>query len=233
MKHSLLVNPARFCLEKVNCLNDGLNVQINEFSEISLKFLENKTIKYFIICFKGLVPASALTLIGQCKLMFPSLVIIVISDEFKIGNNSMDYSSYGVDHFIYFQNDYEKLERDLITIAWHYESIQDEKFPVLQVQDLILNPNSKLVTRSGLPIKLTRKEFDLLEFLICNRGIVVDRMTILEVVWGYSSDTLSNTVDVHFARLRNKIDAKFNFKFLYTIHCVGYKFDANLQSALF
>ncbi len=82
------------------------------------------------------------------------------------------------------------------------------------------------VTRSGSPVNLTPKEFDLLAFLMRHRGRVFSRELLVENVWGYSFEGTSRTVDVHVRSLRRKIeDDPDSPKQLLTVHGIGYKFE--------
>jgi two-component system OmpR family response regulator len=93
----------------------------------------------------------------------------------------------------------------------------------LTVADLILNRDSREVHRGGKAISLTRKEFDLLDFLMSNPDKALSRVSILEQVWGYQYDTLTNIVDVYIGYLRKKIDAGSKNKLLRTVRDFGYK----------
>jgi len=93
----------------------------------------------------------------------------------------------------------------------------------LHVGDLILNQSTREVHRASKAIALTRKEFDLLEFLMRNVNKAVSRTSILEQVWGYHYDTLTNTVDVYIGYLRKKIDADSQVKLIQTVRDFGYK----------
>jgi two-component system, OmpR family, response regulator len=95
----------------------------------------------------------------------------------------------------------------------------------LQVADLILNGEAHEVTRGDKIIDLTPKEFVLLECFMRMPGKVLSRTRILEQVWGYSADPLTNVVDVYIRQLRRKIDDDFELKLLKTVRGFGYKMD--------
>lgn len=78
------------------------------------------------------------------------------------------------------------------------------------------------VKRDGVKIELTKKEFDLLKYLIINAEIVLTRENILENVWGYNYIGETNIVDVYIRYLRSKIDEPFSNKLIQTIRGVGY-----------
>lgn len=95
--------------------------------------------------------------------------------------------------------------------------------PQLTMLDLVVDPMKHTVTRAGVKITLTPKEFSILELLIRHKDEVVTRTMITEHVWDYNFDGMSNIVDVFVASLRRKVDKKSFHKLLHTIHGVGYK----------
>lgn len=97
----------------------------------------------------------------------------------------------------------------------------------LQVADLELDLDSKTVSRSDKPIKLTAREFNLLEYLIRNKGRVVSRVDILENVWEVNFDMGTNVIDVYVNYLRNKIDKNFSPKLIHTVVGMGYVLKEN------
>jgi two-component system OmpR family response regulator len=92
----------------------------------------------------------------------------------------------------------------------------------LEVADLALDPATKEVRRAGVPIVLTPKEFALLEYLMEHEGEVVSRTRILEHVWDWNYDGLSNVVDVYVRYLRNKVDRPFDVPLIHTVRGAGY-----------
>jgi len=97
----------------------------------------------------------------------------------------------------------------------------------LRVADLVLNNETREVRRGKEVIDLTPKEFAMLECLLRTPGKVLNRMRILEHVWGYSADPMTNVVDVYIRQLRRKIDEHHDKKLLKTVRGFGYKVDAS------
>jgi two-component system OmpR family response regulator len=97
----------------------------------------------------------------------------------------------------------------------------------LRIADLVLNRETHEVRRGEERIELTPKEFSLLECFLRAPGRVLSRTRILEQVWGYSSDPLTNVVDVYVRQLRRKIDEGRDRKLLQTVRGFGYKLDAS------
>lgn len=93
---------------------------------------------------------------------------------------------------------------------------------ILSTAALKLDKGQRLVTVNGAPVELTKKEFDLLQFLLENKGLVLSRDVLLEHVWEYDFDGGTNAVDVYIRFLRSKLDEAFDMKLIHTIRGVGY-----------
>ena len=96
--------------------------------------------------------------------------------------------------------------------------------------DVDFEPRS--VRLDSRPIRLGRKEYDLLAFLVRHAGEVVDRETLLMRVWGYSPETRTRTLDVHIRRLRSKLE-RYGTQYLETIFGVGYRFQPYREPRVF
>jgi DNA-binding response OmpR family regulator len=96
---------------------------------------------------------------------------------------------------------------------------------VIKISDLSLDFNKKSAIRRDKNIDLTGKEFELLEFLMKNKGRVLSRVEIAEKVWDITFDTGTNVVDVYISILRKKIDRDFEEKLIHTKIGLGYFID--------
>ena len=101
---------------------------------------------------------------------------------------------------------------------------QPEEAPRLQIGDLALNLITRRVTRGGVEVQLTNKEFALLESFMRHPDEILSRETLSEKVWEETFDTLTNVIDVYINYLRNKIDRNFEPKLIQTERGVGYQF---------
>jgi two-component system copper resistance phosphate regulon response regulator CusR len=94
----------------------------------------------------------------------------------------------------------------------------------ISLDDLNMDLNGRIVERRGRLLELTEREFDLLEYLMLNKGTVVSREMVARDVWKsevrYTS--LDNVIDVHIARIRRKLDDPFERKLLHTVRGVGF-----------
>jgi two-component system copper resistance phosphate regulon response regulator CusR len=97
-----------------------------------------------------------------------------------------------------------------------------EKGSLLSLADLTLDTAAKTVSRAGQPIRLTAREFNLLELLLRHHGRVLSRSEIAEHTWEESFDTGSNVIDVYVNYLRNKVDKGFDPKLIHTVVGMGY-----------
>lgn len=96
----------------------------------------------------------------------------------------------------------------------------------LLVGDLMLDRDSMEVRRAGRVVELTAKEFQLLEVLMSSPGKVLSRTRILNKVWGYDSDPLTNVVDVYIRRIRAKLELDSETGLIRTVRGYGYKLEA-------
>src|SRR5438477_448089 len=101
-----------------------------------------------------------------------------------------------------------------------------ERPTVLEVEGLRLDPAEHTVTREGMPIDLSPKEFSLLETFMRSPGKVLTRTQLLEHVWDFAYDGTSNVIDVYVRYLRGKIDRPFGRDSIETVRGVGYRLRA-------
>jgi DNA-binding response OmpR family regulator len=92
----------------------------------------------------------------------------------------------------------------------------------IEVGDLAIDPARRTVSRGERDIELTRREFELLELLARNDGIVLSRSQLLERVWGYDFEVDSNVVDVFVGYLRRKLEAEGEPRLIQTVRGVGF-----------
>ena len=94
--------------------------------------------------------------------------------------------------------------------------------PALEVADLRVDPSGRRAWRGDRELTLTKTEFDLLELLVRNAGIVLDHGTIYDRIWGYDFGPDSKNLAVYVGYLRRKVEAPGEPKLLHTVRGVGY-----------
>ncbi|MFI6561913.1 response regulator transcription factor [Streptomyces sp. NPDC050534] len=93
---------------------------------------------------------------------------------------------------------------------------------VLRVAGLVIDPAARTAERDGHPLELTRREFELLEVLARNAGLVLTRDQLLERVWGYDFDVRTDAVDTFVSYLRRKLEAGGRPRLVHTVRGVGF-----------
>lgn len=114
----------------------------------------------------------------------------------------------------------ELLARMRVILRRKSQAINQSK--IIQVADLKLDLEKKQVSRNDKNIELTKKEYELLEYLMKNNGIVISREKIIETVWNYDFVGDTKIVDVFIRYLRSKIDDGYDKKLINTVRRFGY-----------
>ena len=96
---------------------------------------------------------------------------------------------------------------------------------VLRYGQLTIDIASRQPAYAGEPVRLRRREYDLLEHLLRHRGMVLTRSMIYDHVWGTENELWSNVVDAQIRSLRNKIDRRYGVEVIKTVYGVGYTID--------
>jgi DNA-binding response OmpR family regulator len=149
-------------------------------------------------------------------------ILIVMLTAMNTTEDKIEGFEAGADDYIVKPFDFQEL---LVRIRALLKRLHLQPGPganMLKVGDLIMNLDSKEVTRDGRMIPLTAKEFQLLEYFIRNKNKVVSRIDIAMNVWDIDFDTKTNVIDVYVNFLRKKIEKDFDSKLIYTHVGMGY-----------
>ncbi len=133
----------------------------------------------------------------------------------------------GADDYLSKPFDFKELLARVRALLRRAKDLRPESFAAA---DLILNTTNHKVTRAGMNINLTAKEYSLLEFFMMREDKVVNRNEIAEHVWDENFDPFSNVIDVYVRRLRRKVDDGFNRTLIHTRRGEGYIFSANMDN---
>lgn len=109
--------------------------------------------------------------------------------------------------------------------------MQVDNVKILKVNNLEMDLCHYAVKRSDQSIPLTKREYDLLEYLMKNKGLVLTRTQILDCVWGINYSGDANVVDVYIRYLRSKIDERFEPKLIHTVRGFGYVLEDKASNA--
>ncbi|HSX01982.1 MAG TPA: response regulator transcription factor [Candidatus Saccharimonadia bacterium] len=158
----------------------------------------------------------------RANLATPILILTVKNDP----ATSVQLLNCGADDYLTKPFNGEVLRARIAALLRRGKELRQEK--IIGVGDLTINLTRRQVSRSGVSIKLRRKEFDILEYLITNRGRALTRSMILEHAWEAGTEGWNNTVDVHIKHLRDKIDRPFGRPLIKTAYGIGYMVDDTL-----
>jgi two-component system copper resistance phosphate regulon response regulator CusR len=179
------------------------------------------TNEYDLAIFDFRLPKKdGLTLCKELRKHGKKFPILMLSVETST-TSKIDALNSGADDYLTKPFSFEELLARMRALLRRQKDVLNE--PTITIEDLTMDTVAHTVTRAGKPIKLSRKEFALLEYLMRNSGNVLTRNMILEHVWDMNTDPFTNTVDVHIKLLREKIDKNHKRKLIHTIHGLGYK----------
>ena len=128
---------------------------------------------------------------------------------------------YGADDHIVKPFEIEELLARLRVIMRRNQSVE-VNHDTINIHDIEIDTTAYTVSIEGTPIDLTKTEHELLYLLVKNKGIVMKREQILDVIWGYDSEVETNVVDVYIRYLRNKLKPFNKDKLIETVRGVGY-----------
>lgn len=171
---------------------------------------------------------DGLTVLRKLRKAGSATRILFLSAKNEISDRVLALQS-GADDFLAKPFSFEELRARLHALLRRPQELLD----TLNVDDLQLDRVRRLVTRGGKPIKLTQREYAVLEYLMRNAGRTVTRTMIVEHVWNLGFQGLTNIVDVYINYLRIKVDSGFGKRLIHTARGIGYQISANGDDATF
>lgn len=162
---------------------------------------------------------DGLTACRTLRRMYPELPILMLTARHEVGDRVAGLDAGADDYLVKPYASVELLARVRALLRRSSVSGVSE---VLRYQDLTLDPKSRLVHRGQRRLELTKTEFDLLELLVWNAGVVMSRDTLYERIWGYEFKTSSRTLDVYIGYLRSKLEAAGEPRLVQTVRSVGF-----------
>lgn len=181
--------------------------------------------KYNVIILDVIIPQlNGLELCKKIREKDTSTKILMLTALGTL-NDKLEGFEAGADDYLVKPFDFQELLariKSLIKRADQTLSETSNTDHIIKIADMELNTHTKRVRRGGNEIKLTAKEYALLELLALNKNRVLSKVEIAEKVWDISFDTGTNVIEVYVNFLRKKIDHNFPTKLLHTLVGLGY-----------
>jgi len=197
---------ATFAVDHANTGPDGLHLALTEPYDAAIVDL----------MLPGL---DGLSVIGRMRREKINTPVIILSARDSIGDRVRGLQGGGDDYLTKPFSFSELLARIQALIRRASGATEPTR---LRVGDLAIDLISREIIRNTQQIELQPREFALLEYLMRNAGRVVSKTMIMEHVWDYHFDPMTNVVEARISRLRNKIDKSFSRKLIHTVRGVGY-----------
>ncbi len=128
----------------------------------------------------------------------------------------------GADDYVAKPFELEELLARIRALLRRVRGDEPEGIEPVQLSDLRIDPTARRVWRGGREVELSKTEFDLLELLVRNQGIVLDHSTIYDRIWGYDFGPDSKNLAVYISYLRRKLEGEGEGKLIHTVRGVGY-----------
>jgi two-component system, OmpR family, copper resistance phosphate regulon response regulator CusR len=157
--------------------------------------------------------------------------LVIMLSAMSNTDDKLEGFNVGADDYIVKPFDFKELLARIKALQKRLHPYAHED-KILEVENLVINLDSKTVIRDGKNISLTAKEFQLLEYFIRNKNRVVSRADIAINVWDIDFDTKTNVIDVYVSFLRNKIDKDFMPKLIFTQIGMGYVLKENSMRSI-
>jgi len=177
---------------------------------------------YDVMIFDRMLPnIEGLTIVKKVRSKSIHTPIIILTAKDQI-NDKVEGLNAGADDYLSKPFAFTELLARIKAVTRRPSKSLNSK---LKVSDLTLDTTTYHVSRSGKSIKLSRKEFSLLEYLMRHPGRIIKKEQLIAHVWDYDSDVLPNSVEVYIKHLRDKIDKPFstNPDLIHTVRGFGYK----------
>ncbi len=207
---------ARFM--ELELTHEGYQVDIVSDGQSALMNLMNK--KYDVMLLDLMIPIVDGIEVTRRARTFTDVPIIMITARDGLEDKVKGFD-IGADEYMTKPFEMEELLARLRALFRKNET-KEEETKLLQFKALTLNRDTYEVYRDGQKKELTKKEFDLLAYLLENQGIVLTREKILNNVWGFDFEGETNVVDVYIRFLRSKLDDGYEDKLIHTVRGAGY-----------
>jgi DNA-binding response OmpR family regulator len=203
---------------ELELIHEGYNIEQSYDGKDAIEKIENNT--YDLIILDIMLPKLNGMAVLRRMRKFSDTPVIMLTAKDDTMDKIMGLDS-GADDYLTKPFEIEELFAR-IRVCLKRTTIDINNSDILEFNQLKINTSMMTVFFDEKEITLTKKEYELLKFLLENKKIVLSRKVLLNKVWGYDYYGNTNVVDVYIRYLRSKIDEPFNTKLIHTVRGVGY-----------
>jgi len=179
--------------------------------------------KYDVILLDWMLPGmDGLQILAMTRREFPDRSILMLTAKDTL-DDKVSGLNVGADDYIVKPFQLKEVLARIQAILRRRAKTPPKRL-ILKMADLTLDPQTQLVKRDGKEIKLTKKLFQILEFLMRNPERVIPKSELEEALWDAQSELWSDVVRSHIQKLREKVDKGYDRPLIHTVHGTGYKF---------
>lgn len=218
----LLVEDNKRLAERISYhLRKSYTLDVVENGEEALEKVQS--IEYGVILLDlGLPGMSGLEVCKNMRLLKYNNPILVLTGSADMAER-IDLLDAGADDYVTKPFNTDELRARIAAVG--RRQTRTRLRSIIEYRDLKMDVDRHIVSRQGIDIKLRRKEFDILEYLVINKGRIMTRSMIMDHVWSTHSNSWTSTIDVHIKHLRDKVDRPFEDAYIKTAYGLGYKID--------
>lgn len=202
---------------KLQLIKEGFEVDDCKNGEDALYFISQRS--HDLVLLDRMLPGmDGLAVLKNVRNAGIHIPVILITALGELGDKITGLDC-GADDYLVKPFDLDELLARIRAATRKYGA---QKTSVLTIADLTVDTVSHAVTRGGKEIRLSAKEYAILEYLLRNKGTVISRTRLEDHIWNYDYSGGSNVVDVYITYLRKKIDSGFDKKLIHTIRGAGW-----------
>ncbi len=205
---------------KTGLSEHAFHIEVAYDGKIGLQIFSNKNFD-LVILGTNLRDLNGYDLCKAIRHKNEDVPVILIASMNNLSDKICGYEA-GADDYIAKPFDLKELHLKAVALLKRITSQNKLPANILKAADLLMNLDSGVVERAGKRIKLTAKEFQLLEYLLRNKNRVISRMDLAINVWDINFNTHTNVIDVYISYIRSKVDKGFDQKLIQTHVGMGY-----------
>jgi DNA-binding response OmpR family regulator len=205
---------------KMGLSENGFQVETAYDGRIGLRLVEEQRFDLVILDI-NLPEMNGYSLCEAIRRKYPDTMVIMLTSMSSLDNKIEGYNA-GADDYMVKPFEFRELLMKIRAALKRTSTPAQPIGNVLRAADLEMNLDSKEVYRAGKRIRLTAKEFQLLEYLMRNQNRLVSRADLAINVWDVDFNTNTNVIDVYISYVRNKVDKEFDRKLIQTHVGMGY-----------